>query len=107
LKINKVFERVKNLYYLNYILLFGDIMSLLETLLYKRDAKTNELRVSKTKVISWIVFILMFIYALFFNLASPYYMNAGTLFFICFMTALIPTVIVFAIGYAIGYFLDK
>lgn len=82
-------------------------MSLLEKLIYKQDAKTNELRISKTKVISWIVFVLMFIYALFFNLASPYYMNAGTLIFICFMTALIPTVIVFVIGYVIGYILDK
>lgn len=82
-------------------------MSLFQKLLYKNDAKTNELRISKTKVISWIVFVLMFIYALSFNLASPYYMNAGTLLFICFMTAIIPTVIVFVIGYAIGYVIDK
>ena len=82
-------------------------MSILETLLYKEDAKTNELRVSKTKVISWIVFVLMFIYAFLFNTASPVHMNAGTLIFICLMTALIPTVVVFAIGTLIGYLIDR
>jgi hypothetical protein len=82
-------------------------MSLLQKLIYKEDANTNELRISKTKVISIVVFVLMFIYALLYNLASPYYMNIGTLLFICIMTALIPTVIVFVIGFIIGKILDS
>ena len=83
-------------------------MGILEKLLYKKDANSpNGLRISKTKVITWIVFVLGFLYSVGVALSSPIFMNTGTIIFISLMTGLIYAAIVFVIGYVIGYILDR
>ena len=82
-------------------------MSIVEKLIYKKDAKTGNMRISKAKVISWIVFVLGFLYSIALSLSSPIYMNAGTMIFLGIVTGLIYAVIVFVIGFAIGYILDR
>ena len=50
-------------------------MDLLNTLFYKIDNETGQIRLSKTKVITWIVFIIFFIIAINLYYTSPQFAN--------------------------------
>lgn len=78
--------------------------SIISKLLYKTDNRSGELRLSKTKAISIGMFIFMFSFGM-------YSGSATESFFVVFIAAIlfglffaIPT---FAIGYAIGWVLEK
>ena len=78
--------------------------SIISKLLYKTDKRSGELRLSKTKAISIGMFIFMFSFGM-------YSGSATESFFVVFIAAIlfglffaIPT---FAIGYAIGWVLEK
>jgi len=81
--------------------------SIITQIFYKKDALTGDLRISKTIVISLIVFILMF---LFFLIFGPYYEFGYILpedIIISIIIALVLTLPVFIIGWIISYFIDK
>lgn len=84
-------------------------MDILNILFYKSDESTNQLRISKTKIISLIVFVSFFILALYIYLTTP--STAGGNWVINILAAIIfglmfavPT---FIIGWLIGKFLNR
>ena len=84
--------------------------SYFSALFYKRDVKTNELRISKTKTISIIFFLIAFIFFLMALLMNPITDNAVTIIgsvLILFIFALLLTAPVFIVGYIISYVLDR
>lgn len=82
-----------------------DERTFLQKRLYKYDAATNELRISKFKVITWAWFFLMFIWAMMMRTTVDISF-VGNLF-VSIIFALMFTIPVFVIGYIITYFLDK
>lgn len=80
-------------------------MTLIETLFYKSDEETNQKRISKTKIISSIVFILIFVYSM--TIPSP----TDTGIFILLTTSIIMGLIfaipTFIVGWLIGKLLNR
>lgn len=78
---------------------------------YKKDVKTNEMRISKTKTISIIFFIITFIFLLMAILMDPAtYKDSVALIvgvLILFVFSLLLTAPVFVVGYIISYVLDR
>ena len=85
--------------------------SYFSALFYKKDVKTNEMRISKTKTISIIFFIITFIFFLMAVLMDPatykdpVSLVVGTIFL--FVFSLLLTAPVFIVGYLISYVLDR
>lgn len=80
--------------------------SLIAELFYKKDKKTNQLRISKTKLISLIVFLLVF-FVLFFSNWDYYGSIYPEDIFIYIVIALFITIPTFLVGWLLGYFIDK
>lgn len=78
---------------------------------YKRDAKTGEIRISKTKTISIVFFLFTFIFFLVALLIDPMVSKdpAASVvgIMILFVFALLLTAPVFIVGYVISYVLDR
>ena len=83
--------------------------SIFTFLFYKRDKKTQKYRISKTKTISLLWFILLFIFISVISITDPTIGSSGVL--ITLIAILILTIImtlpVFIIGLVISYILDK
>ena len=83
-----------------------DENSIVTKIFYKRDAYTEELRISKTVTISLIVFILFFILFLWIDYSDYGYFIAED-FIIAIIFAAIFAVPCFIIGWIISYFIDS
>lgn len=83
--------------------------SLFAKIFYKKDAYTNEYRISKTKTISVYLFLFLFVTSYVFYIVSYSYSIMDYIFylFVSLLLALIFAVPVFIVGYIISYFLDK
>lgn len=84
-------------------------MDLMKTLFYKTDESTNQLRLSKTKVISSIVFIIFFGLSLVFYLTSPDFKDTNilSLLIASIVFGLIFAVPTFIVGWILGKLLNR
>lgn len=76
----------------------SDNESIIESLFYKKDKNTDELRIAKTKTISLIFFMLMFI-----SLNYTCYINYGFIEITDIITSLILSIITTSVIYALGW----
>lgn len=77
---------------------------IVQSLFYKYDSKTNNLRISKTNVITVVSFILIFLW----NYSLNYYYMENILeLWYCIIRALQYAFIIFMIGWLIEYWNDK
>ena len=87
-----------------------ELNSLFGIFFYKQDKRTGKIRISKTKTISVLAFILMFIFFLFAMLDEMQYMPLDSQIIsvvVVFIFAAVFSIILFIIGYLISYILDK
>lgn len=87
-----------------------ELNSLFGIFFYKQDKRTGKIRISKTKIISVLAFILMFIFFLFVMLDEMQYMPLDSQIIsvvVVFIFAAVSSIILFIIGYLISYILDK
>ena len=84
-------------------------MTLIETLFYKTDEKTNQMRISKTKVITDIVFLLFFIFSINTYLTTPGNENTSMiiLFFSSILVGLVFAIPTFIVGWLISKLLNR
>lgn len=84
-------------------------MDLLNTLFYKIDNETGQIRLSKTKVITWIVFIIFFIIAINLYYTSPQFTKDDKilLFLSSIVFGLVFAVPTFVIGWLISKFIYR
>ena len=73
-------------------------------LLYKQDRNDGRVRIGKTRCITLAVFILFFIYAFFFSIASY---NVFVSFLTGLIVGLVFAVPTFVIGFIIGWIIDR
>ena len=78
--------------------------SIVSKLFYKTDKYTGQLRFAKSKSISIIVFVIMFLFAVFVNLGQ---FSFSVVFFAAIIVGLLFAVPTFLIGYAIGWAIDR
>ena len=83
-------------------------MTLIETLFYKADESTNQMRISKTKVITCIVFIVFFILAMIIY-TDPAYKDTNIIILLlsAIVFGLIFAVPTFIVGWLIGKLLNR
>lgn len=81
--------------------------SIITRIFYKKDALTGDLRISKTILISLIVFILLFFFFLIFGVYYEYGYILPEDIIMSIIIALVFTLPVFVIGWIIGYFIDR
>ena len=81
----------------------------LEKLIYKQDMENNTMRISKTKVITILVFIIFFIWPLYDFLFNPKYSytGIGSSIVAAIFVALIVSVPTFIIGFVIGKIIER
>lgn len=84
-------------------------MDLLNTLFYKIDNETGQIRLSKTKVITWIVFIIFFIIAINLYYTSPQFANDDKILLLLssIVFGLVFAVPTFVIGWLISKFMYR
>lgn len=82
-------------------------MTLIEKLFYKTDESTNQMRISKTKTITCIVFALFFILAMTIYLTSPQSNNIFILIIAAILVGLVFAFPTFIVGWLIGKLLNR
>lgn len=84
-------------------------MDIIKTLFYKTDENTNQIRISKTKAISIIVFVIFFFIAVYIYLTTPNFGedNIILIIFAAIIFGLMFAIPVFIVGWLIGKFLNR
>lgn len=80
-------------------------MDLINTLFYKTDVKTGKPRISKTKSITFIVFILFFLVGLYLYFTDPKYINDNKI--ALFISSIIMGLVFAAPTYIVGWLIGK
>ncbi len=82
-------------------------MGILEKLIYKKDVKNpGSLRISKAKVISWVLFVVMFVLSRA-TTSDTLLLKPSDIVILNLIFAAFVAIVAYIIGYIIGHFLDK